>query len=119
IGYYYSRDAKSWTYGGNLFPNGTSLGSRTWSGSTFLTGWNDITTVYTAVGHTGAAPDDHDTEQRIAVAKGQIHASNSGVWFTGFRCAPPTTGARSVWPKPLLQTWRTSSCCLPSSPRTA
>jgi levansucrase len=84
IGYYYSRDAKSWIYGGNLFPDGASLGSRMWSGSTFLTGWNDITAVYTAVGHTGAAPDDRDAEQRIAVSKGHIHADNSHVWFTGF-----------------------------------
>ena len=84
IGYYYSKDAKNWTYGGDLFPAGTSLGSRTWSGSTTIEGTNDITAYYTAVGATGAAPDHADAQQRLASAKGKIHADKNGVRFTGF-----------------------------------
>lgn len=84
IGYYYSRDAKSWIYGGNLFPEGASLGSRTWSGSTVIEGENKITAYYTAVGETDAVPDHADAQQRLASAVGHIHANKDGVFFNGF-----------------------------------
>lgn len=84
IGYYFSKDAKNWTYGGDLFPEGASLGSRTWSGSTMITGKNDINAFYTAVGGTDEKPDHADGRQRAASGKGKIYADRDGVYFRGF-----------------------------------
>jgi levansucrase len=85
IGYFYSRDGKSWQYGGQLFPPGTSFGSREWAGSTVLTG-DQVNVFYTASGRdnpTGVDPSD--PLQRLATAAGRIRADENGVWFTGFR----------------------------------
>lgn len=84
IGFYYSKDGKSWIYGGNVFPEGASLGSRTWSGSAVIQGKNDITMFYTAVGVTGSVPDNADGRQSLASATGKIEADDKGVRFTGF-----------------------------------
>lgn len=104
IGYYYSRDAKSWRYGGDLFPPGTAFGSRQWAGSTQLVG-DKVYAFYTACGHrrAGAHPKDDDKVspvytasgaynrrgghprdelQRLAMATGRIHADKTHVWFT-------------------------------------
>ncbi|MEV4640072.1 glycoside hydrolase family 68 protein [Actinoplanes sp. NPDC049548] len=84
IGYFYSRDARTWTYGGNLFPAGSSLGSREWAGSTVLKGRDEVQTFYTASGHDNGGVDPNDPLQRLATASGRIHANASRVWFTGF-----------------------------------
>ncbi|MFI7601888.1 glycoside hydrolase family 68 protein [Actinoplanes sp. NPDC049681] len=84
IGYFYSRDARTWTYGGPLFPAGSSLGSREWAGSTVLEGRDEVQTFYTASGHDNGGIDPNDPLQRLATASGRIHANASRVWFTGF-----------------------------------
>lgn len=83
IGFFYSRDGRSWVYGGHLFPDGESFGSREWAGSTLLVG-NTVYAYYTASGHDGGGVDPTDALQRIAMATGSIIADNTGVRFTGF-----------------------------------
>lgn len=85
IGFFYSRDGKTWTYGGHLFPAGYSLGSREWAGSTILREGNEVQTFYTASGRDNGGIDPNDALQRLATASGRIHADDSRVWFTGFR----------------------------------
>ncbi|WP_051814557.1 glycoside hydrolase family 68 protein [Streptomyces iakyrus] len=84
IGYFYSRDAKSWKYGGDLFPSGTSFGSREWAGSTALIG-DKVQSFYTASGRDNGGVDPSDALQRLAQATGKIHADKNRVWFSGFR----------------------------------
>jgi levansucrase len=85
IGYFFSRDGKSWEYGGHLFPNGTSFGSREWAGSALLTG-DRVNLFYTASGGDDAPPGERlNPLQRLATASGRIRADADGVWFTGFR----------------------------------
>jgi levansucrase len=85
IGYFYSRDGKSWRYGGHLFPTGTSFGSREWAGSAVLTG-TQLNVFYTASGADDAPPGESQNPlQRLAHTSGQIRADSNGVWFTGFR----------------------------------
>ncbi|MER5830892.1 glycoside hydrolase family 68 protein [Streptomyces sp. NPDC002130] len=84
IGYFYSRDAKSWKYGGDLFPAGTSFGSREWAGSTALIG-DKVQSFYTASGRDNGGVDPSDALQRLAQATGKIHADKNRVWFSGFR----------------------------------
>jgi levansucrase len=83
IGFFYSRDGKSWIYGGALFPPGHSLGAREWAGSAQLVG-NNVYAFYTASGHDGGGANPNDTLQRLAMSIGQIHADQTHVWFTGF-----------------------------------
>jgi levansucrase len=86
IGFFYSRDAQTWIYGGPLFPPGYALGVRQWAGSTILTAGNNVQVFYTASGHDFAPPPSpNDVLQRIATATGQIHSDDRSVWFTGFR----------------------------------
>ncbi|WP_207921398.1 glycoside hydrolase family 68 protein [Micromonospora sp. KC721] len=85
IGFFYSRDGKSWKYGGHMFPADTSLGSREWAGSTILRDGNEVQTFYTASGRDNGGIDPNDALQRLATATGRIHADDRGVWFTGFR----------------------------------
>jgi levansucrase len=88
IGYFYSRDAKSWKYGGTIFPAGTARGTRQWAGSAALIG-DEVNLFYTASGvregFTGHDPNwlQNDTEQRIARATAKIQADENGVWFAG------------------------------------
>jgi levansucrase len=96
IGYFYSRDAKSWEYGGEVFPGGrvNALGTRQWAGSAVLTG-DEVNLFYTASGTREGLPFEEalnvpnwlfgDTEQRLAHASARIRADDNGVWFTGFR----------------------------------
>lgn len=85
IGYFYSRDAQSWTYGGDLFPAGESFGCREWAGSAVITGHRQVHQFYTASGdETGACPNT-DALQRLAHSVGRIHADRDGVYFRGFR----------------------------------
>lgn len=85
IGYFYSKDGHNWRYGGHLFPDGYSKGSREWAGTAILTGKNQVTQFYTASGHDGGGINNTDFQQRLAQSTGQIHADEKGVWFTGFR----------------------------------
>ncbi|GAB2688799.1 glycoside hydrolase family 68 protein [Thalassiella azotivora] len=84
IGYFYSRDARSWTYGGDLFPAGSSFGSREWAGSTVLERGNRVHAFYTASGRDDGGIDPTDALQRLAHAAGRIHADRDGVFFRGF-----------------------------------
>jgi levansucrase len=85
IGYFYSRDSKHWTYGGQLLPGQIRFGSREWAGSTVLTG-DEVHVFYTASGGDNAPPGERNNPlQRLATASGRIHADNRGVWFTGLR----------------------------------
>ena len=84
IGYFYSQDAVSWTYGGDLFPEGSSFGSREWAGSTVLADDGSVHAFYTASGRDDGGIDPTDALQRLAHASGQIHYDDEGVWFTGF-----------------------------------
>ncbi|MDW8476810.1 glycoside hydrolase family 68 protein [Streptomyces scabiei] len=84
IGYFYSRDAKSWKYGGDLFKPGTSFGSREWAGSTALVG-DKVHSFYTASGRDNGGVDPSDALQRLAQATGKIHADRKRVWFSGFQ----------------------------------
>ncbi|MFD8236211.1 glycoside hydrolase family 68 protein [Streptomyces sp. NPDC059696] len=84
IGYFYSRDAKSWKYGGDLFRPGTSFGSREWAGSTALIG-DKVQSFYTASGRDNGGVDPSDALQRLAQATGRIHADKNRVWFSGFQ----------------------------------
>jgi levansucrase len=94
IGYFYSRDAKSWEYGGEVFPGGRTeaLGTRQWAGSAVLTG-DEVNLFYTASGRREGLPFEEalndpnwlfgDTEQRLAHASARIRADEDGVWFAG------------------------------------
>jgi levansucrase len=83
IGYFYSRNGSDWTYGGHLFPDGASFGSREWAGSTLLKD-GKVYSYYTASGHDNGGYNDSDFLQRIAMSTGEIHTDKNGVWFTGF-----------------------------------
>jgi levansucrase len=84
IGYFYSRDGKSWQYGGDLFAPDTAFGSRQWAGSAQLVG-DKVHSFYTASGHDGGGVDPNDALQRLAMTTGQIHADQNHVWFSGFQ----------------------------------
>lgn len=84
IGFFYSQDAQNWTYGGDLFPAGSSYGSREWAGSTVIADDGTVHAFYTASGRDDGGIDPTDALQRLAHAQGQIHTDADGVWFTGF-----------------------------------
>lgn len=83
IGWFASRDGKSWAYRGPLIPEGSALGTRQWSGSAVLVG-DRVHLFYTAVGQGAATGPDwlrDDTAQRIAHATAVIRACAAGVSF--------------------------------------
>jgi levansucrase len=87
IGYFFSRDAKSWEYGGTIFPRGTARGARQWAGSAVITG-SEVNMFYTASGdnENPPVPDPNwqqNANQRLAHASATIHADENGVWFGG------------------------------------
>jgi levansucrase len=87
IGYFFSRDAKSWEYGGTIFPRGTARGARQWAGSAVITG-SEVNLFYTASGdnENPPVPDPNwlqNANQRIAHASATIQADEDGVWFAG------------------------------------
>jgi levansucrase len=83
IGYFFSRDGKSWRYGGTVFPRGTALGSRQWAGSAVLIG-EQVNLFYTATGRDDPVVNDpNDVRQRLAHASARIRADENGVWFAG------------------------------------
>jgi len=78
IRYFYSKNGKDWTFGGDLFPEGTPLGSRQWAGSAMADG-DDIYAFYTATGREGEERLTY--EQRLALGTGKIVADQNGVRF--------------------------------------
>lgn len=85
IGYFYSDDAQSWTYGGLVHPEDSGRGSREWAGSAILHDNGTVDSFYTASGIDNPTEiDPTDALQRLAHTQGQIHADDEGVWFTGF-----------------------------------
>ena len=95
IGFFYRKtnadpNKDKWTYGGHLFPEGTSIGNTEWSGSARLMEGDNINVFYTATtfsdvaqrnaGGGGAPPD-----ASIAKALGHVHADQDKVWFDGFQ----------------------------------
>ncbi|MEU7378011.1 glycoside hydrolase family 68 protein [Streptomyces albidoflavus] len=66
-----------WTYGGDVFPDGASLGAAEWSGSTRIFPNGEIKVFYTAV-------DFDPGNAVISLAEGSISADDSGVSFDGF-----------------------------------
>jgi levansucrase len=111
IGYFYSRDAKSWQYGGTVFPRGTARGTRQWAGSATLIG-DEVFLLYTASGtkegNTTHDPNwlTNDAEQKVALATAEIQADASGVFFAGqnFRDSRIVAEADGT----LYQTWAQS-----------
>lgn len=90
IGYYYSKDGRAWTYGGQLMDEARGIGCMEWAGTTIMTGSNNVQQFYTTVGEqrggsTCRTSPPFDVEQRLAVSNGKIEADSKGVWFTGFR----------------------------------
>lgn len=98
--YWFSKGDGVWRRGGAVFPEGASIGSRTWAGSTMYdpeTG--RVHVYYTAVGNVpGGAedvdpsvfPDDHpaanrpSTAQQIAYASASIRWNEDFVWFEDY-----------------------------------
>ena len=105
IGYFYRRaniPARlrpangGWTYGGHLFPDGSSVRifggaqlsqNAEWSGSARLMSiGGSVSLYYTALGFNRDA-DDQDISPAIAIiarSDGQLHANGQRVWFSGF-----------------------------------
>lgn len=81
IRYFISKDGKEWKFVGDLFPEGTKLGSRQWAGSAMLDG-DKIHAFYTATGHEGEKNLTY--EQRLAMSIGEIEADKNGVKFTNW-----------------------------------
>jgi levansucrase len=87
IGFFYSRDAKTWKYGGRVFPQGTARGARQWAGSAVLIG-DQVNLMYTASGDNEHpnVPDPNwiqNANQRLALATATLRADDTGVWFAG------------------------------------
>lgn len=67
-----------WRDGGDLFPEGASLGSREWAATGVLdAGRGVLDVLYTAAG--GRAPSDPHFSQRIAAASARVDTSDSGL----------------------------------------
>jgi levansucrase len=87
IGYFFSRDGKSWQYGGEVFPGDTARGARQWAGSAVLVG-DQVQLFYTASGNNEdpQVPDpnwDLNANQRLARATARIRVDANGVFFAG------------------------------------
>ena len=87
IGFFYSRDGKSWKYGGEVFPRDTARGHRQWAGSAVLIG-DEINLMYTASGDDEDAPVPdpnwpQNANQRIALATATLKTNDNGPWFAG------------------------------------
>jgi levansucrase len=87
IGYFFSRDGRSWEYGGEVFPGDTARGARQWAGSAVLVG-DQVQMFYTASGNNEdpQVPDpnwDLNANQRIARATARIRVDANGPYFAG------------------------------------
>jgi levansucrase len=86
IGWFSSRDGRSWRYRGLAFPSGSALGTRQWSGSSVLVD-DRVYLFYTASGDGRGGYDPewltNDPLQRIALASATITTACGDVAFTG------------------------------------
>jgi levansucrase len=85
IGWFSSRDGRSWRYRGLAMPDGSALGTRQWSGCAVLIGGR-VHLFYTASGdRTGDDPEwtTNDPVQRIALATATITTTTGDIAFTG------------------------------------
>lgn len=86
IGWFCSRDGRSWRYRGLALPDGSALGSRQWAGSAVLVG-DRVHLFYTASGdgREGHDPDwlTNDPLQRIALATATLSSEGGDVAFAG------------------------------------
>ncbi len=85
-----------WTYGGHLFPDGSSVRvfgtapmtqNAEWSGSARLTNGNNVSLYYTALSFNRTAEGGQDITPPIAIISrtdGHIHADDKHVCFDGF-----------------------------------
>jgi levansucrase len=106
IGYFISRDGKSWSYQGEVFPGGRTAaqGTRQWAGSSTLVG-QTIHLFYTASGTRQGLPFDEalndadwlftDTEQRIAHATARLSVDQDGPLFRGQQFGDSTIVAQA------------------------
>lgn len=104
IGYFYSHDGRSWTYGGDLHPGAPTLSDREWAGSAYLID-GTVYSYFTAAGDL-ADPDPRDPLQRIALATGTPvveRGKQGGVSFTGFDDAQVILEADGTWYQTLEQ----------------
>jgi levansucrase len=94
IGWFASRDGRTWRYRGLATPSGTALGTRQWSGCAVLIG-ERVHLFYTASGDHGQDDPDwatNDPVQRIALATATITTTPSDIALTG----PQFTDSRIV-----------------------
>lgn len=79
IGYWYSKDGVTWTWGGRLLQESADLRPWEWSGGLVMRDGaeNTVDMFYTSV--SGVT-----NESIPSVSTGAIHADDNGVWFTGF-----------------------------------
>jgi levansucrase len=86
IGWFSSRDGRTWRYRGLALPGASALGTRQWSGSSVLVG-DRVHLFYTASGAGRAGYDsdwlNNDPLQRIALATATITPARGNVAFTG------------------------------------
>jgi levansucrase len=87
IGYFVSRDGRSWRYRGEIFPRDSARGARQWAGSAVLVG-DEVNLFYTASGdnENPTVPDPNWTRnanQRIAHASATIEVDANGPYFAG------------------------------------
>lgn len=75
IHYWYSKNAKDWTYGGRVMEEGVSPTSREWAGSTILMDRKGNIDLY----YTTVTPGAH-----VAKVSGKIKTTESGVTLSGF-----------------------------------
>ena len=86
IGWFSSRDGRTWTYRGLLLPDERRLGTRQWSGSAVLV-QGRVHLFYTASGEGSYPGQDwshEDHVQRIVHATGTIRATSEAVECDGF-----------------------------------
>lgn len=83
IGYFYRESTaelnSSWTYGGLLFPEDSSLSNTEWSGSTRLMQGNKVRVFYTATTFGTPRPGTDGKPAVLATVEGRISASDEGV----------------------------------------
>lgn len=88
IGYFYRKSTaelnSSWTYGGLLFPEDSSLSNTEWSGSTRLMQGNKVRVFYTATTFGTPRPGTDGKPAVLATVEGRISASDDGVTFDKF-----------------------------------
>jgi levansucrase len=85
IGWFSSRDGRSWRYRGLAMSGGSALGTRQWSGCAVLIG-DRVQLFYTASGdRSGDDPDwlTNDPVQRIALATATITTTTGDIALTG------------------------------------